>query len=96
MLLRTVAKLQPLVARHRKAMRGGLKFATVSHSIYLLETKFQVLLRTVAKLQPLVARHRKAMRVVQELVTANHVVHLLETSVSSDIVSSRPTPAPHS
>ncbi|WP_268802124.1 hypothetical protein [Pilibacter termitis] len=37
-----------------------MKLVAVSHSIYLLETKFQVLLRTATKFQPLVARHRKA------------------------------------
>ncbi|WP_159443266.1 hypothetical protein [Pilibacter termitis] len=31
----------------------------MSHSIYLLETQFQVALRTVAKLQPLLARQKK-------------------------------------
>ncbi|WP_159443222.1 hypothetical protein [Pilibacter termitis] len=34
----------------------------MSHSIYLLETQFQVALRTVAKLQPLIARQRKKSR----------------------------------
>ncbi|WP_144399491.1 hypothetical protein [Pilibacter termitis] len=37
--LRTTSHLLPLVARQRKAERGVLKSATVSHSIYLLETK---------------------------------------------------------
>ncbi|SJZ62169.1 hypothetical protein SAMN02745116_00945, partial [Pilibacter termitis] len=46
--LRTATRLQHFVARHRKAKWGGLKFATVSHAIHLLETKFQVALRTVA------------------------------------------------
>ncbi|WP_159443165.1 hypothetical protein [Pilibacter termitis] len=44
----------------RKAKRGEQEFVAVSHSIYLLETKFPVLLRTATKLLPLVARHRKA------------------------------------
>ncbi|WP_159443312.1 hypothetical protein [Pilibacter termitis] len=35
---RTVARLQPLVARQRKAKRGVKEFVAVSHSIYLLET----------------------------------------------------------
>ncbi|SJZ73162.1 hypothetical protein SAMN02745116_01290 [Pilibacter termitis] len=56
-----------------------MKFATVSHSIYLLETQFPVLLRTVAKLQPLIARQRKAKRGVLKSAAANHVVYLLET-----------------
>ncbi|WP_144399603.1 hypothetical protein [Pilibacter termitis] len=47
--LRTVAKLQPLAARHRKATRGGQGFVAVSHSIYLLETQFPVLLRTATE-----------------------------------------------
>ncbi|WP_159443226.1 hypothetical protein [Pilibacter termitis] len=51
----------------------------MSHSIYLLETKFPVLLRTATTLLPLVARHRKAKRGVLKSATANHVVHLLET-----------------
>ncbi|WP_144399570.1 hypothetical protein [Pilibacter termitis] len=37
-VLRTATKLQPLTARQRKAKRGVQVFATVSHSIYLLET----------------------------------------------------------
>ncbi|WP_159443255.1 hypothetical protein [Pilibacter termitis] len=41
---------------HRKAERGGQEFVVVSHSIYLLETKFPVLLRTATQLLPLVAR----------------------------------------
>ncbi|WP_159443153.1 hypothetical protein [Pilibacter termitis] len=41
---------------HRKAKRGEQEFVVVSHSIYLLETKFPVLLRTATKLLPLVAR----------------------------------------
>ncbi|WP_144399542.1 hypothetical protein [Pilibacter termitis] len=36
--LRTATKPLPLGARHRKAKRGGLKFATVNHVVYLLET----------------------------------------------------------
>ncbi|WP_159443231.1 hypothetical protein [Pilibacter termitis] len=39
--LRTATKLQPLVARHRKAKRGGLKSATVNHVVYSLATKLQ-------------------------------------------------------
>ncbi|SJZ62188.1 hypothetical protein SAMN02745116_00946, partial [Pilibacter termitis] len=46
-------------ARQRKAKWGGLEFATVSHAIHLLETKFQVALQTVAKLLPHVARQKE-------------------------------------
>ncbi|SJZ72633.1 hypothetical protein SAMN02745116_01272 [Pilibacter termitis] len=41
---------------HRNAKRGEQEFVVVSHSIYLLETKFPVLLRTATKLLTLVAR----------------------------------------
>ncbi|WP_159443213.1 hypothetical protein [Pilibacter termitis] len=36
MLLRSVARLQPLVARQRKAERGVLKSVAVSRAVYLL------------------------------------------------------------
>ncbi|SJZ36465.1 hypothetical protein SAMN02745116_00036 [Pilibacter termitis] len=36
--LRTATQLLPLVARHRKAKRGVLKFATVSRVVYLIAT----------------------------------------------------------
>ncbi|WP_078808046.1 hypothetical protein [Pilibacter termitis] len=51
----------------------------MSHSIYLLETKFPVLLRTATKILPLGARQRKATRGVQELVVVSHSIYLLET-----------------
>ncbi|WP_144399435.1 hypothetical protein [Pilibacter termitis] len=35
-LLRTVANLLPLTARHRKATRGVLKSVAVSRAVYLL------------------------------------------------------------
>ncbi|WP_078808190.1 hypothetical protein [Pilibacter termitis] len=73
-----------------------MKSATVSRVVYLLETKFRATQRTVARLQPLVARQRKAKRGVKELATANHVVYLLEAIASSNVVSSRTTPAPRS
>ncbi|WP_078807988.1 hypothetical protein [Pilibacter termitis] len=37
--LRTATKLLPLVARHRKAEKCGLRSVVVSHIVYLLETK---------------------------------------------------------
>ncbi|WP_159443341.1 hypothetical protein [Pilibacter termitis] len=37
-LLRTVARLQPLVARQRKAERGVQEFATANHVVYIIET----------------------------------------------------------
>ncbi|WP_159443344.1 hypothetical protein [Pilibacter termitis] len=36
--LRAVAKLQPLIARQRKAKKCVLKSVAVNHAIYLLET----------------------------------------------------------
>ncbi|WP_268802100.1 hypothetical protein [Pilibacter termitis] len=44
MLSGTATQTQPLTARQRKARRGVLKSATVSHVVYLLKTKFQATL----------------------------------------------------
>ncbi|WP_144399443.1 hypothetical protein [Pilibacter termitis] len=43
----------------RKAERGEQEFVVVSHSIYLLETKFPVLLRTATQHLPLAARQKE-------------------------------------
>ncbi|WP_159443321.1 hypothetical protein [Pilibacter termitis] len=40
--LRTVARLQPLVARQRKAKRGVLKSVAVSRAVYLIETQVSI------------------------------------------------------
>ncbi|WP_144399579.1 hypothetical protein [Pilibacter termitis] len=40
--LRTSTRLQPFAARHRKAERGVLKFATVSRVVYLIATSVAI------------------------------------------------------
>ncbi|WP_078806186.1 hypothetical protein [Pilibacter termitis] len=55
---RISTKLQYLAHVDKEKREGVQEFATVSHSIYLLETQFPVLLRTATQLLPLVARQR--------------------------------------
>ncbi|WP_144399537.1 hypothetical protein [Pilibacter termitis] len=94
MALRPAVKLQPLVARQRKATKGVQGIVAVSHAVYLPEAELQVALRTATKPLPLLARHRKAKKCVLKSVAVSHVVYLLATLVAIDVVNSHQTSAP--
>ncbi|WP_078808110.1 hypothetical protein [Pilibacter termitis] len=83
--LRIATRLQPHVARQRKAKWGVLKSVAVSRAVHLLETKFRAALRTATRLQPHVARQRKAKWGDLKSVVVSRVVHLLLHFVSHTV-----------